>query len=135
MDDPDDRLDGDELWAAKRLLETQAAARGMPGLDFPADRVRQAVEGSGLEFRLAVSLIRALDRPPDLFLRSPLELGSDEPGAGDESGRDVILANLARLGAALPPAPPLSPAEAGGILARCATIAARRSARPAEAPD
>lgn len=129
----DDPVDDDELGVARRLLEGRAAARGISGLEVPEERLRAALASGGLELRLSAGLIRALKIPPDLFLLPSLDHRPGEPSSGDS--RELILANLARLGAALPPAPRLSPAEAGGILERCERIAARAAAPPGTARD
>jgi hypothetical protein len=127
----------DELRVAKRLLEAELSARGISGIDLDDGRVRELWAASGREFRLLVDVLRALQAPGDLLLPSTLDGLSEAPDGPpqdsfpmhDDPVRRLVLANLARLGPALPPEPEVPPAGLDRLLPRLDEIIARAQAR------
>jgi len=118
----------DALRVAKRLLEAELAARGIAGIDLDDGRVRELWAASGREFRLLVDVLSALRAPGDLLLPATLGEAAEEPDPGDDPVRSLVLANLARLGAA-PPEPEAPPAGLDRLLPRLDEIIARAQAR------
>jgi len=119
----------DALRVAKRLLEAELAARGIAGIDLDDGRVRELWAASGREFRLLVDVLSALRAPGDLLLPATLGEAEEEPEAGDDPVRSLVLANLARLGPAPPPGPEVPPAGLDRLLPRLDEIIARAQAR------
>jgi hypothetical protein len=119
----------DALRVAKRLLEAELAARGIAGIDLDDGRVRELWAASGREFRLLVDVLSALRAPGDLLLPATLGEAKEEPDAGDDPVRSLVLANLARLGPAPPPEPEVPPAGLDRLLPRLDEIIARAQAR------
>jgi hypothetical protein len=119
----------DALRVAKRLLEAELSARGIAGIDLDDGRVRELWAASGREFRLLVDVLSALRAPGDLLLPATLGEAKEEPDAGDDPVRSLVLANLARLGPAPPPEPEVPPAGLDRLLPRLDEIIARAQAR------